>query len=130
MTETLVLKHYGFGKSLPDLTVKVEYRKTPYYDHDPSYVPTHRGTPQKAYDVYVDGVLTGRIQQIVASTDRHYNLIRVPGRGRIEWGWDRTHDAGPNPWGRMMHHPGLYGRTRAAAVADMLGYDAAEKVAL
>jgi hypothetical protein len=128
--ETLLLQEYGFGgKRVPDLTIEVEYRKAPYYDHDTTYAPDHRGKTLTAYDVYVDGTLTGRIRQTIASTDRNYNTIRVPGRGKIAWSWDRKHTAGPNRQDRTSNYPGLYRTSKRSAVGDMMGYGCATKVA-
>ena len=66
----------------------------------------------KAYNVRVAGVLVGRIERAVESTDRHYGMIRVPGRGRLAWAW-RALDGRCNS-------PGLYEPTRAAAVQRLM----------
>lgn len=127
--ETLLLQEYGYGgKRVPDLTIEVEYRKGPYYDHDTTYVAEHRGKTLTAYDVYVDGTLTGRIRQTVESTDRNYSRIRVPGRGKIAWSWDRKYAVGPNRVGRTSNSPGLYAASKRSAVGDMMGYGRATKV--
>ena len=112
------------------MTVNVEYVKAPYYDHDPDYRPEHKGKQQQAYDVRVNGDLVGRIRQTVVSTSRSPRTSRIRwGIGsHLEWSWDRSHTAGPNLNGRMSNSPGLYGKTRREAVADMLGYGRAEVV--
>lgn len=130
MKETLTFKHYGFGgNSLPNLTAEVEYRKAPYYNHDTDYVPDFKGKPLASWDVYLDGVLIGRVRQIEKSTSRSPRTSRIRWgiSSHLEWGWDRPHTVGPNPHGRTTHYPGLYSRTRRGAVAGMLGYTVAAK---
>jgi hypothetical protein len=76
----------------------------------------------KCYEVFIGGEAVGRVQQRKVSTSRSPRTSRVRyGIGsHMEWGWARY------PTEASQQHryntPGLYGATRRAAVADMLGY--------
>jgi hypothetical protein len=115
-TETLRLSSYD---RKPDLVVTVTYTEVPYSQHS-SAGPSHEGRELKAYEVRLaGGKLAGRVSQTIFSTDRHYNRIRLPGKGRIGWAWARP--------GHLGEHGRVYGRsTRRNAVAELLGYSGAE----
>jgi hypothetical protein len=128
MKETLRFTSYSSSQR-PAFTAEVEYVERDHYLKDVGH-PNRDGRPWKAYDVLVDGVEVGYIEQVTASTDRKPSSgsrIRIPGRGRTEWSWHIPHGL-PAQAGRRDHYPGLYGRSRRAAVADMLAYARAEKV--
>lgn len=128
-TETL---KFGFGKDAPTHTI--EYRRATHI-FDRELTPA-----EKVYEVYIDGAdePAGRVEQVEVSTSRSPVTSRIRwGIGHhMEWGWSLFHwtDEGRRWIGHgrhqeTSHHPGLYGKTRREAVADMLGLDAfVEKV--
>lgn len=99
-----------------DRTVTIAYVEREHWD---TVGTSPAGRPWKAYDVIVDGEPVGHVEQAEESTDRHYGRIRVPGKGRVAWGW-RTSDGKRNA-------AGCYEATRSSAVARMLGYSRARK---
>lgn len=111
MKERLRLRHYSFGERKPDKVVDVEYVRKP---HDRTGSLNAAGRAWVAYDVLVDGELCGSIAQATKSTDRNYNRIRVPGKGRVAWSWTRAD--------RTSNRAGCYERTRRNAVAELLEY--------
>lgn len=132
--ETLLLKHYVYFNvedKKPDLTVKVEYRRLrSLYDR-----PLR--DDEKVYDIYIDGSEhpVGYIEQVEVSTSRSpvTSTIRWGIGHHMEWSWSiYAHTGEGKRWlgdrDRAHNYPGLYGRTRRLAIADMLGYTDAEKV--
>lgn len=75
----------------------------------------------RRFSVVVNGASYGYIERSVESTDRHYGLIRVPGRGRPAWQWYREADG-------KRSQPGLHEPNRAAAIAHVFGYEFGEQV--
>lgn len=116
MIERLRLREFNFGDPVrPPVVVEVEYR--PFMNR--AYNERH-GVMTR-YEVAVDGKVVGIIGRVIESTDRNYNRIRVPGRGRKAWDWWSTD-------GKIRNAPGLYASTRRYAAAKLLGYDDAEVV--
>jgi hypothetical protein len=66
----------------------------------------------KAYDVMIDDVWIGYIFRVVKNTDRPAGRLRIPGKGRLAWGW-RLVGGSYNP-------PGLYESSRDRAVKRMI----------
>lgn len=87
------------------IRAKIEYESRPHWNtSDPK---------MKAYNVYVGGKHVGYIERAVASTDRQVGRIRVPGKGRLAWGWCRADGT--------RNSPGVYEPNRVMAVARLLG---------
>lgn len=107
--KSFTLRKYG---STATVTVSVEFVRTEHWSSDPKMT---------AYEVVVGGETVGKIERATESTDRHYGRIRVPGKGRLAWGWSRA-DIPFNKEGHS-HRPGVYESNRANAVARVLGYD-------
>lgn len=119
--ETLRLHDYGYfgDKPKPDKTVEVEYRPTDHWSSDDSL---------RAYEVVIDGGVVGKVWQVRANTTRpagRGSRLVVHQKGSIEWMWESTRRGKS---GVRRNSPGLYARTRRAAVAEILGYSTAEKV--
>ena len=113
MVETLLLRHFSYfdAERKPDLVVEVEYVEV---EREGQHGKNPDGSKRRAYDVFIDHAYAGRIEHVTENTDRVYNRIRVPGKGRKAWGW-RT------PEGRY-HSPGMYERTKRNAVAKLVEY--------
>lgn len=94
-------------------TVTVELKKIDSHE-------SWQGHRLTDYAVLLDGKKVGRIKGSVENTDRHYNKIRVPGRGRRAWQWDRGNGERSSP--------GSYCSNLAQAVAELLGYSFGERI--
>jgi hypothetical protein len=108
--EALILRSYD--RDVPDRVVEVEYVPRSHWDTTADL---------KAYDVVVDGVKAGHVEQVVANTHAKIagsRLVRSL-KGTVEWAWRGTD-------GRQ-NMAGLYCRTRRDAVAEILRYRYAEK---
>lgn len=80
---------------------------------------THVGSYElPEYDRRFAVILDGEdyIKRSKQSTDRHSGLVRIPGRGRPAWQWSRRSDG-------KSSDPGIHEPNRAAAIAEVLGYD-------
>lgn len=117
----LRFKDYGFDPK-PSITLEVEYVEVQHYLGKNDWSKNPNGNPWRAYEVIVEGKVIGQVEQVKESTDRKAGRIRIPGKGRLAWGWKLK------PYHIIGNHnsPGLYARTRNDAVAKMLGYSLAE----
>lgn len=124
MSEQLRLTHSGFGERKPDRVIVAHYMAADHWN---------TGSDLKAYDVVIDGEIVGRVEQVIAGTTspiRGTRLIRRH-KGHIEWAWRRPRNADDDEpgLGPIRNSSGCYEQTRRDAVAEMLGYTRAEKVA-
>ncbi len=107
--ETIEVVSGGYGRKYTHRTVEVEYVKTDHWDGESA-----------AYNVVIDGKVVGKIERAMTNTDRHYGMIRVPGKGRPAWSWRRAKKSRRKDV-RDENYPGSYASTRAQAVAEILG---------
>lgn len=113
--ETVEITEGGIGRGYTWRTVEVEYVKTSHWDDESA-----------AYNVVIDGKVVGKIERATESTDRHYGMIRVPGKGRPAWSWKRAKKSRRKDV-RDENYPGSYASTRAQAVAELLGGSRGER---
>jgi hypothetical protein len=114
-TLTVKMGRWGFGRGRGYKTRTITVRLRPathWRTSDPS---------MKAYDVIaLNNRVLGKITREIENTDRHYGRIRMPGKGRLAWGWRRTNGHG--------NSPGLYARNIPHAIAKMMGFDTGEEI--
>jgi hypothetical protein len=115
MKEKLRIQEYDwYSKNSRDDVVEVEYVPAEHYNHRSGL---------KAYDVKVGDKVIGQVRQVTYTSSTTYKGTRIRrDYGKVtEWSWHRIE-------GNKNNSPGLYGKTRRQAVAELLGYNRSSRV--